>query len=81
MTPIYLLSIRDLKTLTSIINSELLKISNWYKINKLSLIINKTNYIYFNFSTRCHKHNLDLKLIIDMNKLIELIILNFEASL
>ena len=34
---------KDLKILTSIINSELLKISNWFKLNKLSLNFNKTN--------------------------------------
>ena len=36
-----------------------------FKLNKLFLNINKTNYIYFRSSTRCHKDNLDLKLIID----------------
>ena len=57
---------KDLKTLTSLFtNSELLKISNWFKLNKLSLNINKTNYIYFHSSTHCHKDNLDLKLITD----------------
>ena len=61
----YLKYQKDLKTLTSIRNSELLKISNWIKLNKLYLNINKSNYIYFHSSTRCHKDNLDLKLIID----------------
>ena len=56
---------KDLKTLTSIINSELLKISNNFKLNKLSLNINKTHYIYFHSGTHYHKDNLDLKLIID----------------
>ena len=47
------------------IDSELLKISNWFKLSKLSQNINKTNYIYFHSSTRCHKDNLYLKLIFD----------------
>ena len=56
---------KDLKTLSFTINSELLKISNWLKLNKLLLNINKTNYIYFHSSNSCHMDNLDMKLIID----------------
>ena len=43
-------------TLEQIINSELVKIDTWFKCNKLSLNINKTNYILF----RSHKKN-DIK--------------------
>ena len=34
-------------TLFNIINTELMKVSNWFKLNKLSLNIEKTNYIIF----------------------------------
>ena len=37
----------DLNLLYKIINDELFLISNWFKLNKLSLIIKKTNYILF----------------------------------
>jgi hypothetical protein len=34
-------------TLLTLVNNELLKISKWFKLNKLSLNIKKTNYILF----------------------------------
>ena len=37
----------DLNTLQTIINNELKKISNWFKLNKLSLNIKKTNFMIF----------------------------------
>jgi len=42
-----LFSHQDPKTLESMINTELKIISNWFKLNKLSLNIKKTNYIVF----------------------------------
>jgi hypothetical protein len=42
-----LFSHRDPKTLESIINTELKYISNWFKLNKLSLNIKKTNFMSF----------------------------------
>ena len=38
---------KNLITLTATINSELDKISNWFKLNRLSLNIKKTHYILF----------------------------------
>ena len=37
----------NLNTLTHIFNTELVKVSNWFKANKLSLNVKKTNYIHF----------------------------------
>lgn len=42
-----LFSHRDPKTLETIINNELKHISNWFKLNKLSLNIKKTNFMSF----------------------------------
>ena len=38
---------KTLEALYQIVNTELTKISKWFKLNKLSLNINKTNYILF----------------------------------
>ena len=38
---------KDLNSLVDTLNSELPKISTWFKCNKLSLNINKTNFIHF----------------------------------
>ena len=40
---------KDLTKLFSIINAELSKILYWFKLNKLSLNIKKTNYIIFKY--------------------------------
>ena len=37
----------DIQTLTHIINSELLGLSDWFKANKLSLNVKKSNYLIF----------------------------------
>jgi hypothetical protein len=37
----------DLSNLTNLINIELLKLPEWFKANKLSLNIKKSNYIIF----------------------------------
>ena len=42
---------KNLNTLVSIINTELIKISSWFKLNKLSLNISKTNFIHFSLVT------------------------------
>jgi len=42
-----LFSHQDPNTLETIVNNELKYISNWFKLNKLSLNIKKTNYIIF----------------------------------
>ena len=41
---------RDLNHLNNLLNWELLKISQWFKCNKLSLNVNKTNFIHFSKS-------------------------------
>jgi len=40
---------KDLNELSRIVNLELVKVSTWLKINKLSLNINKTHFILFHF--------------------------------
>ena len=55
-----LYSNNDIETLFSIVNMELEKISKWFKANKLSLNIKKTNYtLFYKNST---KDDLSLKL-------------------
>ena len=41
---------KNLNTLVSIINTELIQISSWFKLNKLSLNISKTNFIHIQSS-------------------------------
>jgi hypothetical protein len=41
------LSHPNLNTLTHTLNKELIQVSNWFKANKLSLNVKKTNYIHF----------------------------------
>ena len=60
------LSHPNLNTLTNIFNTELIKVSNWFKANKLSLNVNKTNYIHFTKK----KHNTPPTHILIDNKLI-----------
>ena len=50
----------DIETLFSAINMELEKISEWFKANKLSLNVKKTNYTLFHKSSS--KDYLNLKL-------------------
>ena len=56
----------DIETLFSTVNMELEKISEWFKANKLSLNIKKTNYTLF------HKNNpkIDLPLILPGLKIV-----------
>ena len=42
----------NLNDLTKIMNTELCTISRWFKLNKLYLNINKTNYMIFGRSTK-----------------------------
>ena len=58
----------DLNLLYKMINDELSVISNWFKINKLSLNIKKTNYILF-CSGNKKTDNKGLNILIDNNKL------------
>ena len=53
----------DLNTLVTTLNLELTKLSSWFKCNKLSLNVNKTNYIYF--KNMNSKNTLDSNIFID----------------
>jgi hypothetical protein len=59
-----LFSHQDPKILQDTINNELLHISNWFKLNKLSLNIKKTNYIVFK-NKYSNKPNINLNIKID----------------
>ncbi len=48
------LSDPNLDTLINTFNTELEKVSNWFKSNKLSLNVSKTNYIFFNSKNKNH---------------------------
>ena len=54
----------DFPTLMNLINSEILNLSNWFKANKLSLNIQKSNYVIF--KTRQQKRD-EFILNIEMN--------------
>ena len=54
----------DFPTLMKLINSEILNLSNWFKANKLSLNIQKSNYVIF--KTRQQKRD-EFILNIEMN--------------
>ena len=56
-------------TLVSIINTELIKVSSWFKLNKLSLNINKTNFIHFQSSNSFCNENLTINIFIDNSKI------------
>lgn len=49
----------DLKELTTQINLELVKISQWFNINKLALNLEKTNFIYFHIRNKVNNPLLD----------------------
>ena len=63
-----LFSHRDLDTLITTLNSELVKLSRWFKSNKLSLNINKTNFIYFK---NVHSQHVPCNITIDGLPLVE----------
>ena len=61
-----LFSHKDPKQLEKIINNELNKISNWFKLNKLSLNIDKTNCMIFKKKKKhSNKPDLSYKIEID----------------
>ena len=64
-----LFSHHDPKTLEKIINTELKHISDWFKANKLSLNIKKTNYMIFK-NKYSNKPDINIKIQID-NRLIQ----------
>lgn len=52
----------NLNNLIEVVNSELDKISLWFKLNKLSLNVNKTNFIFFKASNSSQFNNIDIKI-------------------
>ena len=50
----------NLQTLVHMLNTELPKLSNWFKCNKLSLNLDKTNFIYF--KSRAQKEEISITL-------------------
>jgi hypothetical protein len=63
-----LFSHSDLNQLVDHVNSDLINITNWFKVNKLSLNINKSNYMIFKnrYSNRNYE---DLNIFIDKNRI------------
>ena len=57
----------SLNDLTKIMNTELCTISRWFKVNKLSLNLNKTNYMTFGRSTKLFSET--HKIIIDSTEI------------
>ena len=57
----------DPTSLTNIIQTELQKLSLWFKANKLSLNIDKTKFMVF--TPRQKRNKLNISLVIDANKL------------
>ena len=62
MTPIFISS-HSLESLSVIANTVLAKLVKWLRLNKLSLNVNKTNYILFHIHQK--KLLTHIKLIID----------------
>ena len=65
----------NLEILINQINCELIKVSQWLKINKLSLNVKKTNFITFH--NRQKKIDIVPKINIDKTKLIRYVLPNF----
>ena len=60
---------KNLNTLVSIINTQLIKISSWFKLNKLSLNISKTNIIHFQSSNSFCNEHLTIDIFINNSKI------------
>ncbi len=67
----------DIGKLNSDINQELNNLAEWFKVNKLSLNIKKTNYIFF--CTKNNKINPALNISIDGVKLLEVMQTKFRG--
>lgn len=62
MTQTFFLSNKDISILSEKTNAVLSKISHWFKLNKLSLNIKKTNYILFRTKNKIIKEIPDIKI-------------------
>ena len=52
----------DIQTLTHTINSEMLELSDWFKANKLSLNVKKSNYVIFKARQRREEFDLNIEI-------------------
>ena len=59
----------DLKQLCDVINEELIKINAWFRVNKLSLNVSKTNFMIF--SNKHLDHNNPINLTIDGTNIVQ----------
>ena len=62
---------KNLKTLESIVNTEPDNVCDWLSANKLTLNIDKSNFVIFNRHQRKIKINIHLKVFDNENKLME----------
>ena len=60
---------KNLVKLTDTVNAELKKASAWFRSNKLSLNVKKTNYMFFGNNRR--KCNSNMSLVIDSTAILE----------
>ena len=52
----------DIQILAHTINSEMLELSDWFKANKLSLIVKKSNYVIFKPRQRREEFDLNIEI-------------------
>ena len=74
-------SCTDLALLQTNINLELGKLSIWFRANRLSLNVNKTNYVIFrrnqvNMDLAIHTDNIPLTRVTRLNSLVSLLMAN-----
>ena len=59
----FLYANKNLKSLETVMNDELLKIVDWLTANKLSLNVKKTNYIIFHPYQKCLNYDVNIKIL------------------
>ena len=57
------MQIKNLRSLETVMNIELLKIVNWQTANKLSLNVKKTNYIIFHLYQKRLNYDINIKIL------------------
>ena len=53
---------KDLKRLNDVVQNEMIKVKTWLDLNKLSLNVNKTNFILFKASRKKTNHHVEIKI-------------------
>ncbi len=53
---------KNLSSLTNIVNCEIAKVSEWFKANKLSINMKKSNYMIFKSRQKCLREDLSIVL-------------------